>query len=109
MNPVSLNSLELQRGARAATKKADGKGDAHLKKICADFESIFIYQLLETMRKTIPEGGYLSNQDSSWKDTCMVLFDQKVAEALASRGTGLGLQKIIYDQVRKDEKVDDAG
>jgi len=108
MDPVSLNILELQGGATVSGTKNE-KNDAHLKKICADFESIFIYQLLETMRKTIPEGGYLSNQDSPWKDTCMVLFDQKVAEALASRGSGLGLQKIIYDQVKKDEKVDDVG
>lgn len=71
-----------------------------LEKACADFESIFIYQLLQTLRKTVPEGGYLSNK-SSWGDTYMMMFDQKVAEDLAKRGGGIGLRKILLDQLDK--------
>ncbi|MCK9273912.1 MAG: rod-binding protein [Syntrophales bacterium] len=83
-----------------------GAKDARIKKICADFEAIFIYQLLETMRSTIPQSTQ-ANQQGQWKETCKVLFDQKVAEAMAGGGSGIGLQQIIYNQIQKYEKTED--
>ncbi|HEU20348.1 MAG TPA: hypothetical protein ENO00_13400 [Deltaproteobacteria bacterium] len=79
----------------AADKK---QKEVELRKACADFESIFIYQLLQTMRKTIPVGGILSNKNS-WSDTYTTMFDQKIAEDLAKRGGGMGLQKMLYRQL----------
>lgn len=71
-----------------------------LEKACADFESIFIYQLLQTLRKTVPKGGYLSNKTSRG-DMYTMMFDQKVAEDLAKRGGGIGLRTILLDQLDK--------
>jgi flagellar protein FlgJ len=71
-----------------------------LEKACADFESILIYQLLQTLRKTVPKGGYLSNKSSS-SETYTMMFDQKVAEDLAKRGGGIGLRQILLDQLDK--------
>lgn len=71
--------------------------EVELRKACADFESIFIYQLLKTMRKTIPVGGILSNKNS-WSDTYTTMVDQKVAEDFAKRGGGIGLQNMLYRQ-----------
>jgi len=70
-----------------------------LKKACADFESLFVYNLLHTMRKTIPKGD--SAMQSSGKETYDMMFDQKVAEELSHTGGGMGLQKILYNQLKK--------
>jgi len=77
----------------------DPAREAKLKKACADFESMLVYQLLKTMRQTIPKSGVLSG--SHGKDTYEMMFDQKVADEVARKGQGLGLQKILYNQISK--------
>jgi len=72
-----------------------------LRKACADFESLFVYQLLQAMRKTIPEG----NPGLSFgKDTYTMLFDQKIAEEVSKKGEGMGLKTILYEQLKKSLK-----
>jgi peptidoglycan hydrolase FlgJ len=69
-----------------------------LKKACADFESIFIYTMLQKMRNTIPESGLLPKMTG--KSVYNAMIDQKVAEDLSTNG-GFGLQKMLYDQISK--------
>jgi peptidoglycan hydrolase FlgJ len=80
---------------------ANPEQEKKLKKACADFESIFAYQLLKTMRQTIPKSGFLSH--SHGQETYEMMFDQKVAEELAKKGQGLGLQKMLYNQIVKQQ------
>ena len=68
-----------------------------LKKACADFEAILTYNLFKTMRQTIPTGGAINK--ITGKDTFDMLMDQKVAEDLSKRNGGLGIQKIMYNQL----------
>jgi len=68
-----------------------------LKKACADFEAILTYNLFKTMRQTIPTG--LSINQFAGKDTINMLLDQKVAEELSKKNGGLGIQKIMYNQL----------
>jgi len=71
-----------------------------LKKACADFESLFVYNLFQTMRKTIPKGD--ASMQSFGKETYNMMFDQKIAEELShTGGGGMGLQKILYNQLKK--------
>ena len=102
MNEIINNTLpksdtnDLSKSKKSTT---DGeRKEVKLRKACADFESIFIYQLLQTMRKTIPVGGILSNKNSR-SDIYTTMFDQKIAEDLAKRGGGVGLQKMLYQQL----------
>jgi flagellar protein FlgJ len=75
--------------------------DIKLKKACADFEAILTYQLLKTMRQTIPRSGFLKG--SHGKDTYEMMLDQKIADELAKKGQGLGLQKMLYNQISKQQ------
>ena len=70
-----------------------------LKKVCADFESIFTYYMFKTMRQSIPESGYFKK--SPGKDAYNMLFDQKVAEEMSNKGKGAGLQQALYKQLNK--------
>lgn len=69
-----------------------------LKRVCSDFESLFIYQLMKNMENTIPKSGVL--RDMSGKDTYRLIMDEKVAEAIAHRG-GIGLAMILFSQLGK--------
>jgi flagellar protein FlgJ len=74
------------------------KEDEKLRKACASFESFMIYYMLKTMRKSVPKGGLLGNMPG--KETYEMMLDQKIAETAAERkGGGLGLQKVLYDQL----------
>jgi flagellar protein FlgJ len=77
----------------------DSLRDKKLRKACRDFESIFLFNLFKEMRKTIPRSGMLPAAPG--KETFEMMFDQKVAEDLSGRGEGMGLQKMLYEQLRR--------
>jgi len=85
----STNSVSVPRYTEEELRK--------LKKVCADFESIFTYQLLKTMRKTIPETK--NGLNNYGKETYTMMMDQKLAESISAKDNGLGLQKVLFDQL----------
>jgi flagellar protein FlgJ len=98
-------------GALPAREETNGprgqKGEVteeRLKKACADFESIFISYMLKTMRSTIPQSGL---NEFPGKDIYTMLLDQKVAEDLAKRGGGMGIQEMLLHQLGGTRQPDD--
>lgn len=70
--------------------------DAKLKEACSDFESIFIKQMLDSMRKTVQktgltDGGYA---EELYQD---MLYDQ-YAEKMAQTAH-LGVAELMYRQL----------
>jgi Rod binding domain-containing protein len=70
------------------------------KKIARDFESIFIRQLLETMKNTIPESDL---EDSSSKQVKSI-FWSFLGDAVAEKG-GFGLWEAIYENMNRYDGV----
>jgi flagellar protein FlgJ len=88
--PVALPGLPPPSGLPAGGTSAD-----RLRRACQDFESLFIYKLLEQMRATVPQEGYIhSGQEDVYSAVC----DQQVAVALARSG-GIGLAELLYRQL----------
>jgi len=87
---------DLQTKALTPKQIEDNK---KLKKACADFEAVFTNYLFKAMRKTIPPGSSISQ--FTGKDTYDMLMDQKIAEELSKKNEGLGIQKIMYNQLVK--------
>ena len=77
------------------TPNGAGK-DAQLKKACADFESIFIYYILKSMRRSFPQDGLFDN--SQEQKVYKSMADQAMSENIA-RGRGMGLGKLLYNQL----------
>ena len=92
--PVDLNTARTP-----GEKTADGQKEIKLKKACADFEAMLVFQLMKTMRKTIPKSGLVGG--SYGKDTYEMMLDQKVADEMAKKGQGLGLQTMLFKQISK--------
>ena len=86
-------------GKEAARTADDLKKERQLKKACRDFEAVFTYYMLKTTRKTIPSGGVIGKVTG--QDTYDMLMDQKIAEEASSRAKGLGLQKILFEQLNR--------
>ena len=62
-----------------------------------DFESVFIFQLLEEMKRTIPDSGLLSSGPGKQiKD----MFWYYLAQDMAKSG-GFGMWKDIYNEMTK--------
>lgn len=102
--PINMTTVQPQTNERASSSKYSEEELKKLKKACADFESIFTYQLLKTMRKTIPESK--TGMNNYGKDTYTMIVDQKLAEKISENGNGLGLQKVLYNQLTKNNSTE---
>lgn len=77
-------------------------GDARLKKACSDFESIFVYAMLKSMRRSLPENGLFDNSEGQKMYKAMA--DQAMAENIARQG-GVGLGRLLYEQLVREDAV----
>jgi flagellar protein FlgJ len=101
MEGIRLNtSLIGVVSGREKAGRPDGQQpeikEEKLKKACADFEAIFINYMLKTMRSAIPQSG---TNKFAGKDIYSTMIDQKVAEDLAKRGGGIGIQEMLLRQL----------
>ena len=98
MDPVTLSSSRDRfspavRRTEGTGRKASGD-EMKLRKACGDFESLLLYSLLKTMRRTIPQGSL------SGKNPYDMMMDQKLAEEISGKGRGIGLQDMLYEQLK---------
>jgi peptidoglycan hydrolase FlgJ len=93
----------VQTQATPEQLKRQKEAEVKLKKVCADFESIFTYSLMKSMRKSVPEGGVIPK--SSARGNWEMMMDQKIAESVSQKGQGLGLQTVLFEQMKKRLKI----
>jgi flagellar protein FlgJ len=96
----ALNKTLDQSQANIALTKDRKEELQKIKKACQGFEAIFTYYLLKNMRQTIPKGQNVVSSAS--RDTYNMIMDQKIAEDFSHKGNGLGLQKMLYEQITKN-------
>lgn len=87
-------------GVAALPRRDDGASDVsgdRLRTACADMESLFLYQLMEEMRKTVPKTGLLDGGPG--EETFTSLLHMSLARDL-SAAQGLGLGDLLYEQLR---------
>jgi flagellar protein FlgJ len=73
--------------------------NTRLKKAVREFEALFVTQMLQEMRKTIPEDGALqgsSGPNKMYHD----MLDEQLGYAL-SQGRGMGLAQALYRQLQQ--------
>jgi Rod binding domain-containing protein len=101
---MKLNSMtqqfpkptEMLEGSAPAGKKPVNK---QVMKVAQGFESIFVNQMLEAMRKTVTKGGLIP--ESNAERTYQAMLDQEYAMAIAQTGE-LGLAEMVYDHLLRD-------
>jgi flagellar protein FlgJ len=93
--PVPSPTAGVDNDASVASEEKL-RQEKKLRKACADFESILLYQMFKTMRTTVPQSGLTGK--ATGKDTYEMMMDQKISEELAKKG-GMGLQKVLFNQL----------
>lgn len=87
--------------------KAESNQDVALKKIAQQFESLFLHEMLKTMRKaneSFEEGSLFNGKDTQFfRD----MYDQQLSLSLAQKGTGLA--QVIYEQLSRQYVKDPQG
>jgi len=99
--PVYPSSdLENLRGS-ACTDAASEK--ALLKKATQEFESFFMYYMMKTMRKTIPENSLAENSlfsTDAGKDVYTQMFDMEIARSV-TKSSNRSIGEILYESLEK--------
>jgi len=73
------------------------KRDKELKKACQDFEAVFTYQLLKSMRKTIEKSDLFHGGQG--EEIYEALLDQELSKKMAGSGR-TSLANLLYQQLR---------
>ena len=93
----TLIPLHPMESGNATTEGPEGSNseDPQLKQVCQDFESIFMAEMMRTMRRTLPKSELL--RDGLGGSHFRELFDQELASKM-SRSNGLGLAEVLYKE-----------
>ncbi len=93
-NSTKAADDSFEKKLKAAAQSGD---DAELKKVCYEFEGIFISMMYKQMRATVPESDYLKSEAGT--EIFNSMLDDKLCEVAAQRGIGLG--EMMYRQMSK--------
>ena len=95
MNDWSINNDNLTH--RAAT---DATRNAKLKRVCKEFESIFTYEVLKSMRRTVEKGDLFHGGQG--EEIYESLLDQELSKGIAGAGPR-SLAEQLYRQLKRAE------
>ena len=94
MSHFYMNQATANKGVRDAETQAGD--EAQLEKACRGFESLFVNYLMQQMRDTVPESGFLGGGQAEKIYTTML--DGEVSKTISDQ-RGIGLAKLLYDQM----------
>lgn len=80
-------------------KALDPEKDKALKDACAGFEAIFLKEMIQSMRKTLP--GDALFKESNATNIYKSMQDQNLAENLSKSRESLGIRDFLYRQLKK--------
>lgn len=97
---LNTSIYSSQNSALDQTKKAANNitDQDRLKKVCQDFESVFVQMMLKEMRNTLSGDSLVG--DSQAKDIMQSMHDEELAKEI-SKGKGIGLAQELYKQLSR--------
>ncbi|UCD63419.1 MAG: transglycosylase SLT domain-containing protein [Candidatus Zixiibacteriota bacterium] len=100
--PLGYDAAAIEKLGRQASDSLDAE-KKRLRKATREFESFFMYQLLKTMRKTVPKSpfnkdGVLSGE--SGKEIFTELFDMQLARKMVTGGEK-SISETLYGSLLK--------
>lgn len=89
----------------AALKNGDRDSDANLKKVAQEFESLFVSQMLKSMRSANEVLAKDNPMNTPESRQYQEMYDQQLAVTLSTRGNGIGLQDVLMRQLSKTKGI----
>jgi soluble lytic murein transglycosylase-like protein len=113
LNPHFLTA-EAATGQAQATRlqalsqgvKDSGDSRAGLEKAAKEFEGVFLNQLMKAMRATIPENELFNSAGPT--KFYQQMYDTEMSKALADRDTGMGIARLIVQQLETSLAADES-
>ena len=102
-----LPQMEQNRLSQLSDLASPGtsKTNKQLKSLSKQFESIFVHQLLKSMRSTVQKTGLFDSHATNMYES---LHDEEIAKLMTEQ-KGIGLADVIYrDLARLEAKVEKA-
>ncbi|QKZ03602.1 flagellar assembly peptidoglycan hydrolase FlgJ [Pseudomonas eucalypticola] len=92
-----------------ALKTGDKDSDANLKKVAQEFESLFVGEMLKSMRSANDVLGKDNPMNTETTKQYQSMYDQQLAVTLSKQGNGIGLQDVLMRQLSKNKGVEHTG
>ena len=106
INSGSGDPQAIEQGGAQAQMSKNAQA-AKLRKLCQEFEAIFIHTMLKGMRATVPDGGLLDKgMDSEIMEDMRDLEISKAVAQTQRMGIGEALYRQL-SQMEKGEKAED--
>ncbi|UCJ14693.1 flagellar assembly peptidoglycan hydrolase FlgJ [Pseudomonas sp. MM211] len=87
--------------------KVGGDNEENIRKVAKEFESLFLNEMLKTMRsanEVFGEGNFMnSNEAKTYQD----MYDQQLSVTMAGNKNGIGLADVMARQMSKMRNVSD--
>lgn len=92
----------------SSLKGGDKESPENLRKVAREFESLFVSQMLKSMRSANEVLAKDNPMNTSTTRQYQEMYDQQLAVTLSTRGNGIGLQEVLMRQLSKDKGVQHA-
>ncbi|MGV8918310.1 MAG: flagellar assembly peptidoglycan hydrolase FlgJ [Pseudomonas sp.] len=89
----------------SALKNGDRDSTANLKKVAQEFESLFVSQMLKSMRSASDVLAKDNPMNTPETKQYQDMYDQQLAVTMSRQGGGIGLQDVLMRQLSKDKGV----
>jgi len=97
---MPIHEIREQSGVQPPSKvqghvRIDEK---RLEKVCQEFESILMHQMMKGARQTLFKTGFM--EESKERELFQSFFDEEISKVISKRG-GLGLGRMLFQQFGK--------
>ncbi|SDT15257.1 flagellar protein FlgJ [Pseudomonas trivialis] len=87
-------------------KVGDKNSDANMRKVAQEFESLFLSEMLKSMRKATDAVGEDNPLNTDAAKQYQDMYDQQLAVSMSREGGGIGLADVLMRQMQKNKPVD---
>ncbi|MGY2399833.1 flagellar assembly peptidoglycan hydrolase FlgJ [Pseudomonas sp. SDO5271_S396] len=87
-------------------KVGDKNSEANMRKVAQEFESLFLNEMLKSMRSATEALGKDNPMNTPAAKQYQEMYDQQLAVSLSREGGGIGLADVLMRQMQKNKPVD---
>src|SRR5450830_36699 len=85
---------------------ADKNSDGNMRKVAQEFESLFLSEMLKSMRSATEALGKDNPLNTPAAKQYQEMYDQQLAVSMSRKGGGIGLADVLIRQMQKNKPVD---
>ena len=91
-----LRDIQNPQGAERLLERKGEFGRSKLREVCREFESLLVYEMIKTMRRTVSKCDLFGSGQG--EEMYEQLLDQQLSKSLSARSP-FGLAEMLYQQL----------